>query len=213
MKKFIVKISVISTIIIMPFLSEAGYYYRWTDSKGIVHYSNSIPPANAQNGHVELSKQGIKKKVVISSKKKKELKEKAEKLKIQQKIEEKLKKEKAKQEEEEIQLLSIFSSEKEITKAYNSKLRMAQLTIDLLKSRHKKQSDKVDALERRRDRSKNINHTTLIEKQIEVALDNLSIYQQAITENVIEKDRVRKEYKNTLSRFQKLIAKQALNDK
>jgi len=36
----------------------------------------------------------------------------------------------------------------------------------------------------------------------------LSIYQQAITENVIEKDRVRKEFKYTLSQFKKLTSKQ-----
>jgi len=210
---YIFKIGVICLALLVPYLTEAAYYYRWTDSKGIVHYSNTIPPANSQSGHVELSKQGIKKKVVISSKRKKELKEKTEKLKIKQQIEAKLKKERARQEEEEIRLLSIYSSEKEITKAYNSKLRMAQLTIDLLKSRHKKQSNKVDALERRRDRSKNLKHKAMLEKQIEVALDNLSIYQQAITENVIEKDRVRKEFKATLSRFTKLMAKQALKEK
>jgi len=213
MKYYILKICIVGFVFFTPYLSEAGYYYRWTDSKGVVHYSNSIPPANSQSGHVELSKNGMKKKVVISSKRKKELKDKAEKLKIQKRKEEILKKEKARQEEEEIRLLSIFSTEEEVTKAYNSKLRMAQLTIDLLKSRHKKHSDKVDVLERRRDHSKNLKHTMLLEKQIEVALDNLSIYQQAITENVIEKDRVRKEFKETLSRFKELAAKQALKDK
>jgi len=207
--KTIIKIIFIGLTLLIPHMSEAGYYYRWVDAKGIVHYSNSIPPTDAQNGHVELSKTGIKKKVVISSKRKKELKIEEEKKKIQRAKEAKLKKEKARQEEEEIRLLSIFSTEKEVMKAYNSKLRMAQLTIDLLKSRHKKQADKVDALERRRDRSNNIKHKRLLEKQIEVALDNLSIYQQAITENVIEKDRVRKEFKYTLSQFKKLTEKLA----
>ena len=209
----LIKIFTIGFVFILPYISEAADYYRWIDSKGVIHYSNTIPPADAQGGHVELNKSGMKKRVVISSKRKKELKEEENKLKIKKKLEAKIKKEKARQEEEEIRLLSIYSSEEEVTKAYNSKLRMAQLTIDLLKSRHKKQSDKVEVMEGKRERLKNIKHTQLLDKQIEVALDNLSIYQQAITENLIEKDRVRKEFKATLSRFLKLSAKQALKQK
>ena len=209
----IIKIFTIGFVFLLPYISEAAGYYRWIDSKGVIHYSNTIPPADAQGGHVELNKSGMKKRVVISSKRKKELKEEENKLKIKKKIEAKIKKEKARQEEEEIRLLSIYSSEEEVTKAYNSKLRMAQLTIDLLKSRHKKQSDKVEVMEGKRERLKNIKHSRILDKQIEDALDNLSIYQQAITENLIEKDRVRKEFKSTLSRFLKLSAKQALKQK
>ena len=209
----IIKIFTIGFVFILPYISEAADYYRWIDSKGVIHYSNTIPPADAQGGHVELNKSGMKKRVVISSKRKKELKEEENKLKIKKKLEAKIKKEKARQEEEEIRLLSIFSSEEEVTKAYNSKLRMAQLTIDLLKTRHKKQSDKVEVLEGKRERLKNIKHSRILDKQIEDALDNLSIYQQAITENLIEKDRVRKEFTSTLNRFLKLSAKQALKQK
>jgi len=209
----IIKIFTIGFVFLLPYISEAAGYYRWIDSKGVIHYSNTIPPADAQGGHVELNKSGMKKRVVISSKRKKELKEEENKLKIKKKIEAKIKKEKARQEEEEIRLLSIYSSEEEVTKAYNSKLRMAQLTIDLLKSRHKKQSDKVEVMEGKRERLKNIKHSRILDKQIEDALDNLSIYQQAITENLIEKDRVRKEFKSTLNRFLKLSAKQALKQK
>ena len=205
--KYFFKITILGFALLIFSFSEAAYY-RWTDSKGVIHYSNSIPPSEAQRGHVELSKQGFKEKIVLSSKKKKELKAEEEKLKAKKLLEEKRKKEKARQEEEEIRLLSIFSSEDEVTKTYNSKLRMAQLTIDLLKARHKKQAKKLELLERRKERTKNIKHKQILAKQIEVALDNLSIYQQAITENVVEKDRVRKEFKATLSRFHSLIKKQ-----
>lgn len=198
-------------ILVMPLTTKAAYY-RWTDSKGVTHYSNSVPPSDAQLGHAELNKNGIMRKIVISSKEKRELLLKEKRQKELNKQKEKARKEKAKQEEEEIRLLSIFSSEDEVTKAYNSKLRMAQLTIDLLKTRHKKQSKKLEHLEQQKERSKNVKHKQLLDKQIEVALDNLSIYQQAITENLVEKDRVRKEYKTTLSRFQNLMVKQALKE-
>ncbi len=38
--------------------SQAGFY-RWIDEKGIVHYTDAIPPENAQSGHLELSASGM----------------------------------------------------------------------------------------------------------------------------------------------------------
>ena len=38
-------------------------------------------------------------------------------------------------------------------------------------------------------------------------LDNLKIYQHAITENLIEKDKVTGEYEATLARFKDLLAR------
>lgn len=202
---------IFTCFLVLTSLVSEGAYYRWVDAKGITHYSSSVPPSIAQSGYIELSKGGIKKKTFISSKRKREKEAKLKKLQAKKILDAKKKKEKRKQEEEEIRLLSIFSTEEEIMQTYNSKLRMAQLTIDLLKSRHKKQSKKLEVIEQRNERSKNMKHKRVLRKQIEVSLDNLSIYQQAITENIVEKDRVRKEFKKTLSQFQKIIEREALS--
>lgn len=106
-------------------------------------------------------------------------------------------------------LLSVFSSEKELVKAYDSKLQLAQVTIDLLKGRHKKQSLKLEILEQKHEKMVDIKHKQALEKQIDVVFDNLKIYQQAITENLIEKDKVMGEFETTLARFQKLMVKSA----
>ena len=37
----------------------AAGMYKWTDDKGIVHYSDKIPPDAVNRGHVELDKQGV----------------------------------------------------------------------------------------------------------------------------------------------------------
>jgi len=205
MKKLLFNIAVI--YFMLPPIVEAATY-RWVDTKGVVHYSNSIPAKDAQLGHVELNDNAIKTKVVLSAKQKREMKRLEEEQKTQKLLAEKKRKEKAKQEEEEIRLLSIFSSEAEVVNSYNSKLRMAQLTIDLLKSRHKKQSDRLAILEKKQEKTTNIDHRYELSKQIDETLDNLKIYQQAITENIIEKDRVHKEFKTTLNRFKKLSARQ-----
>ncbi len=103
-------------------------------------------------------------------------------------------------------MLYIFNNEAELTESYNAKLRLAQLTIDLLKARHKVQSDKLENLERRHERAELVLQKSALEKQIKDVLDNLKIYQQAITENYVEKDRVKKDYQVTLKRYQRLSA-------
>jgi len=191
--------------ICLPLTLQAAYY-RWTDDKGEVHYSNTIPASESQLGHVELSKQGVTKNRVLSSKKQRELKL----LEIQQAKQKKIDAENIKrkriQEAEDSRLLYIFNNEEELTESYNAKLRLAQLTIDLLKSRHKVQSDKLGVLERRLEHTGLVRQSEALEKQIADIIDNLKVYQQAITENIVEKDKVRKDYKVTLNRFKRLLA-------
>ena len=186
------------------YLPVEAAYYRWTDENGKTHYSYSVPADKSKLGHVELDKQGLKKKTVISAKRKRQLKEIAE-LREQQKNQDDIANKKKKfQDAEDNLLLSVFSNEDELTKAYNTKLQLAQVTIDLLKGRHKKQSEKLEVLEQKYERMVDIKHKQLAEKQIDVVLDNLKIYQHAITENLIEKDKVTGQYEDTLERFKKL---------
>jgi len=189
------------------YLPLEATYYRWTDEDGKTHYSYSVPADKAKLGHVQLDKQGLEKKKVISERRKKQLKEIADlrkKEKEQAEIDEKKKKF---QDAEDSLLLSVFSSEDELVKAYDTKLQLAQVTIDLLKGRHKKQSEKLEVLEQKYERTVDIKHKQIMEKQIDVVLDNLKIYQHAITENLIEKDKVTGEYEATLERFKKLVAR------
>lgn len=195
------------TALACSYLPAEAAYYRWTDENGKTHYSFSVPADKSKLGHVELDNQGLEKKRVISSKRKKQLKEIAE-LREQQKAQDDIDNKKREfQQAEDNLLLSVFSNEDELVKAYNTKLQLAQVTIDLLKGRHKKQSEKLEVLEQKYERMVDIKHKQLMEKQIDVVLDNLKIYQQAITENLIEKDKVTGEYEKTLERFKDLLAR------
>jgi len=195
------------------YLPVEAAYYRWTDENGKIHYSYSVPANKSKLGHVELDKQGLEQKRVISAKRNKQLKQIAD-LREQQKEQDKIDNKKKKiQEAEDNLLLSVFSNEDELLKAYNTKLQLAQVTIDLLKGRHKKQSEKLEVLEQKYERMVDIKHKQLMEKQIDVVLDNLKIYQHAITENLIEKNKVTGEYELTLERFKGLIARSNKADK
>ncbi len=195
-------------VIMCLYLPVEATYYRWTDDNGKTHYSYSVPASKSQLGHVEISKQGFETKKVISAKKKRQIKELADLRAMKKKQAEKENKIKEFQASEDNLLLSVFSTERELVKAYNSKLQLAQVTIDLLKGRHKKQSIKLEILEKKHENMIDIKHKQVLEKQIDVVLDNLKIYQQAITENLIEKDKVNGEFKTTLARFQKLMVNQ-----
>jgi multidrug resistance efflux pump len=105
--------------------------------------------------------------------------------------------------------LTVYNTEKELVRAYEAKFRLAQLTIDLLKARHKKQSQKLEKLENDHERMKDLKYKDAVAKEIEDVLDNLKIYQQAITENRIEKDKIHKEFESTLSHYKQLAAKKS----
>ena len=196
-------------LMVCLYLPLDAAYYRWTDDDGKTHYSYSVPADKSQLGYVELSKQGMETKEVISAKEKRQIKELADLRELRKKQSDVANKERKYQEEEDNLLLSVFSTENELTKAYNTKLQLAQVTIDLLKGRHKKQSEKLEALEQQHERMVDISHKQALEKQIDVVLDNLKIYQQAITENLIEKDKVNEDYKVTLNRYKNLMVRAA----
>ena len=192
-------------LVIMP-LSVQAAYYRWVDTKGEIHYSYSIPASKSQLGYDELSKNGMKMKKVLSSEKKREIQLLEIKRAKQKLIDDKELKRKRIEEAEDSRLLYIFNNEEELTESYNAKLRLAQLTIDLLKSRHQVQSNKLGSLERRLERTGMAQQIDSLEKKITNIIDNLKIYQQAITENIVEKNKVQKDFEFTLKRYQRLTS-------
>jgi len=199
--------SIIFSLLTCLTFSVDAALYRWTDDNGKVNYSGSIPASDAQLGHTELNKNGIKKKVVFSAKEKRKIHE------LHLIAEEKKRalasdsKSKELRDLEDSRLLTVFSTESELVKAYEAKFRLAQLTIDLLKARHKKQSKKLEKLENDHERMKDLKYKDAVAKEIDDVLDNLKIYQQAITENQIEKDKIHKEFETTLSHYKVLAAK------
>lgn len=184
---------------------DAGLY-RWTDENGKVHYSDKVPQARSQKGHTILNENGTKKEEIISAKKRVEINA-AKKLQKSQKIEqiEKNKKQ-ALADLRDIQLLNMFTSTDELKKIYNSKFEMTDESINLLKSRHKFQTQKLDRLENQFENMKNPQSKEVMGKKIDNLLDSLKIYQQAITENYVEMEKLKKEYKENLERFSELLA-------
>jgi Domain of unknown function (DUF4124) len=51
--------SVLVTASVWGAESKGNKTYRWVDDKGIVHYSDTVPPESAREGHAELNSQGV----------------------------------------------------------------------------------------------------------------------------------------------------------
>lgn len=178
--------------------------YRWVDASGKVHYGDKIPPKVAQNGHTKLNKNGTTKEKVESAEIRKLKALELKKEKIRQKELAKLRKIQVLQELRDTQLLSMFSNVKELKKVYANKMSIADDSIIVLKSRHKKLSVNLEAIELRHERMVNPADKRKLGMKIEDILDNLHIYQQAITENLIERGNLEDRYVRDLFRYKEL---------
>jgi len=185
--------------------------YRWVDAGGKVHYSDKLPPKVAQNGHTKLNKNGTtKEKVASAAARKAELLE-LKKERARQKALKAAKKLEDLQEMHDTQLLSMFSNLDELKSVYKNKMGISDDSIKVLKVRHRKLSDKLEKIEARHERVVNPADKRKLSMKIEDMLDNLHIYQQAITENLIERGKLEDRYEKDRARFIEITKDRAKN--
>ena len=175
--------------------------YKWVDANGKVHYGDRVPPKVAQNGHAKLNKNGTTQKRVDSAEVKKIKLIELEKEKARQNELKKLKEAEALRKVRDKQLLSMFSNTDELKKVYENKIVQASDIITVLKTRHRNLSEKIEDVEARHERLLNLTGKRKLGMKIEDMLDNLNIYQQAITENLIERRDLEERFENDLKRY------------
>lgn len=135
--------------------------YRWVDSNGVVHYSESIPPSQAKFGHEELKKDGSTIKQVES---------KIERIKKRDSQIAEMKKEaKLKKELREELMIYMFSSKKELIAHFKQKIKMISVNIRLLEYHKKKLS--LDIANVKKHLSENIDKT--LRHKLELGLEDL----------------------------------------
>lgn len=202
-----------TALVLFTSMSAHSGLYRWVDESGKVYYSDVIPPKVAQNGHTKLRQNGMVAETIESAEARKR-KIKLEQIKKERDaIEKEEQTRKDLQEMRDTQLLAMFASTEELVKIYESKLEMTDGSVAILKTRHKKLSEKLSDVEARYERMVNPNTKNILGIKIDTILDDLHVYQQAITENLIEKTKIKKQYKNDLERFEYLTAMKAKNKK
>ena len=193
------------TLFVMNMCAYGGVY-RWVDSNGKVHYGDKVPPDFAQSGHTKINKNGTEETVESAAAKQRRKKLAAIKKEREQQIKEEQRK-KDLQEMRDTQLLSTFNNIDELIRVYESKLEMTDGTISVLKVRHKNLSGKLEALEARHEKMVNPNDKNMLGIEIDEMIDNLHVYQQAITENLVERTQIEERYQRDLVRYKSIYKK------
>lgn len=112
-----------------PITSHAATY-KWVDDKGVVHYTDKMPPEEINKGRVELNKQGVPVKATEAAPTPEQRRVKA--------LEEQRQKDLVRQQEEQARrdraLLSSYTSESEIDLARNRSLRTIESVVQSSKA-------------------------------------------------------------------------------
>jgi len=202
------KIIYLTTVLVLfASLPAHSGLFRWVDDSGKVYYSDVIPPKVAQNGHTKLHRNGMVAEEITSAEARVRERELNQIKKEREAIEKEEQTKRDLQEMRDTQLLAMFGSADELIKIYESKLEMTDGGIEILKARHKNLSEKLEMIEARHERMVNPNTKNLLGVKIDGILDDLHVYQQAITDNLIEKTKIRKQYRSDLERFHYLSEK------
>lgn len=192
--------------------SSEATWFRWVDETGSVFYSDQIPPIASKHGHTTLNKGGLKKTVALSALQKKAILSKKEQ-RIKQRLAEIVReKKRALKEEEDQQLLALYSSRKELIGLYKNKLNMSQNANVLLKKRHKIVSKRLEKIEAKYEKMKNPKFKATLATKITDMLDGLRVYQQAITENLIEQSHLKVRFNKDLKHFDSLVPRHTLSN-
>jgi len=121
-------------------LSAQGATYRWVDSSGKVHYSDTMPPQQAGMGHQELDKQGRVVKDVERTRRTAEEQRRAEEARLRAEAE----RQKAlDQERRDRALLTSYTSEEEIDLVRDRALELERLQLDSLQAQMNNASEKL----------------------------------------------------------------------
>ena len=178
--------------------------YRWVDKAGNVHYSQSIPPSQAQLGHKELNeKNGMTITDVESSEIKKQ-----RLLKEQQIKEKNTQSKKALREE---LMVYMFASKEELVNYFEKRLEMISVNIRLLQFHHKKLVNSIEEIENKISKTKNEKFKKELEDSLEDPQSALIDHARAIKNNETERTEVSDQMVRAIKTYDKKFGTAELN--
>lgn len=184
--------------------STLAKMYRWVDKSGKVHYSQSIPPSQAQLGHKELNeKSGMTITNVESSE-----------IKKQRKREEQLIKDKTTQSKKALReelMVYMFASKPELIRHFDKRLEMISVNIRLLQFHQKKLVNSVEKIKERVKRTKNDKLKKELEDSLRDPQDALVDHTRAIENNETERTEVSEQLVRAIKTYDKKFGKAELN--
>jgi len=193
-------LSIFVLMVLLPLQAQA--LYRWVDGKGVVHYSDQVPPTDADKERKILDKTGRTVKTIDRAKTKEELAEEKRRAALKAKQQKVLNKQK----EKDRVLLLTYQSLAEIYEARDVKITTVENAILISQSTLKSQKKKLSSLRHTAaefERSSRAVPKRIIDKmksvQGQITLTNRFIYRKRK-----EQDEIRKEFSIYASRYRQL---------
>ncbi len=196
-----------SSVLALALLLAAGTaqaaMYRWVDSQGRVHYSDTLPPTYQKSGAAEMNKQGtVIKRTQSEAERKAEAERQAEQQRIQQ--------EQQKQVQRDRALTSTYTTEAEIDLARDRALEHHKLAIKSAGIRSEAVNATIADLEARIatiEKSGRKVGSSLTEQLDQATRESLEL-KRAILNNEEAMQKVREKYAADKARFRELTAPQ-----
>ena len=178
--------------------------YRWVDEDGNVHYSDQVPPTEAERPRVELNAYGQAVREVNTVKtREQQLREQQERLEALQR-----EREREKQEAEDRALLTTFASIDEIELLYANRLR----DIDSYTETNRRKLEKTRALlQKTIDKktwylSRNLKVPQQISDNIKEYEQQIATYELLISRNLAKREKLEKNFARDKARFEMLTS-------
>jgi hypothetical protein len=197
-------IKLIALTIVLASATADASLFRWVDDNGKVHFSDKIPPSIAQKGHTSLTKHGVESEVVSSSD---ELKRQHEEKQKEKKAETDKTASMLAEEEQKRKddlLLATYESRSELIGAFNRKISLIDQSVEISTAREENLVQKIARLNKQLKGSKGDVRQLTLSLQAENAESTLAEYREAIRMSRVDKKILTRDYKETLSRFDKL---------
>jgi Domain of unknown function (DUF4124) len=196
-----------AVLVALAFLSTSGAArattYKWVDDKGVVHYSDKMPPEAINKGSVELNKEGIPVKKTEPAPTPEQLRAKA--------AEEERQRDLNRQQEEiarrDRALLSSYTSESEIDLARNRSLRTIESVVQSSKAYSEQLGRRKASIEAKRKTDyADKPMPAIVERELETINTELARQQELLTLKQKEVIAVNSKYDADKKRWRELIA-------
>jgi len=190
-------VAVVTLTVTSAFPAET--LYRWTDDKGVVHYTDSIPPEHADEGRNKLNSHGISVERIGPAKTKEEIAREAELQRRRAETERLLKE----QQKADALLVKLYSSEEEIVMARDGKLAALDGLNEFARSNIQRLKVKLDKMQKEAadaERSGKTVSKRLLD-EIETVRQKIKTTFETIISREQEKREVRAKYMDHLQRY------------
>ncbi len=203
---------VTSAMLCLSLQLQAGALYKWIDDKGLIRYSDRLPPDQASRQHQQLNTQGMVISTREAAKSKETLAAEAEAKQKEDRILAEEASVKQAQDRLDRVLLLTFSSEEELNLVKDNRLEVLESVINLINKSITASREKLARLQTHADKTYTAQGKEIpggLAQNIEHLSRKIENRDQQLQLKQVEKDKIDSQYEIDLARYRFLKASKA----